>query len=351
VVCSYNEWDPLEEVIVGVLDGWYHPAWEVPFYGGMKPDEYDEAREKAFERAGRPRRIPEQAQRELDELVHVLEAEGVVVRRPDPLDHGGAFGTPDWSVPCGEAQSCPRDLLIVIGDEIIEAAMSYRHRYFEVRAYRRLIREYFERGARWTAAPKPLLTNDLYDNLYDVRPRKAGVWTTNELEPVFDAADIARCGRDLFVQRSHVTNESGIAWLERHLAPTYSVHRVEFDDPKAVHIDATWVPVAPGRVLVNPDRPIRQPPDCLRKSGWEFLEAPRRVGPIAPGTRWLSMNVLMLDERRMIVEREEEPFIRAAKDWGFEPIPVSFRNVFPFGGGFHCFTCDIRRRGTLQSYL
>jgi glycine amidinotransferase len=338
-------------VIVGVLDGWRHPAWEVTFYGGMRPDEYDILREKTFQRAGQPREVPDEARRELEEFVHVLEAEGVTVRRPDPIDQNRAFGTPDWVVPCGEAQSCPRDLLIVIGDEIIEAPMSYRYRYFEVRAYRRLLREYFRLGARWTAAPKPLLTAELYADLYGTRPRPDGMWATTEFEPVFDAADIARCGRDLFVQRSHVTNESGIAWLERHLAPTFSVHRVEFHDPKAVHIDATWVPVAPGRVLVNPDRPIRQLPGCLRTAGWEFLEAPRRVGPIAPGTRWLSMNVLMLDERRMIVERDEEPFIRAIKEWGFTPIPVAFRHVFPFGGAFHCFTCDIRRRGRLQSYL
>src|SRR2546423_15630732 len=27
-VCSYNEWDPLEEVIVGVMDGASVPAWD-----------------------------------------------------------------------------------------------------------------------------------------------------------------------------------------------------------------------------------------------------------------------------------------------------------------------------------
>jgi glycine amidinotransferase len=43
--------------------------------------------------------------------------------------------------------------------------------------------------------------------------------------------------------------------------------------------------------------------------------------------------------------------IRAMKDWGFEPVPVPFMNYKMFGGGFHCATLDIRRRGKLQSYF
>lgn len=35
--------------------------------------------------------------------------------------------------------------------------MSWRCRLFESRAYRSLIKSYFARGARWTAAPRPQL--------------------------------------------------------------------------------------------------------------------------------------------------------------------------------------------------
>ena len=37
-------------------------------------------------------------------------------------------------------------------------------------------------------------------------------------KPVFDAADFFRCGRDIFVTRSNVTNLMGIEWLRRHAA-------------------------------------------------------------------------------------------------------------------------------------
>ena len=59
----------------------------------------------------------------------------------------------------------PRDLLMVVGDEIIEAPMAWRSRFFEYRAYRPLLKEYFKQGAKWTTAPKPLMSDDLYDQV------------------------------------------------------------------------------------------------------------------------------------------------------------------------------------------
>ena len=57
----------------------------------------------------------------------------------------------------------PRDILIVIGNEIIEAPMALRSRFFEYRAYRSLCKEYFKKGAKWTTAPKATMADELYD--------------------------------------------------------------------------------------------------------------------------------------------------------------------------------------------
>ena len=59
----------------------------------------------------------------------------------------------------------PRDILIVVGDEIIEAPMAWRSRFFEYRPYRPLLKEYFKQGAKWTTAPKPLMSDELYDEV------------------------------------------------------------------------------------------------------------------------------------------------------------------------------------------
>jgi len=57
----------------------------------------------------------------------------------------------------------PRDIIITIGNEIIEAPMAWRSRFFEYRAYRSLMKEYFNKGAKWTTAPKPTMSDKLYD--------------------------------------------------------------------------------------------------------------------------------------------------------------------------------------------
>jgi glycine amidinotransferase len=352
-VSSYTEWDPLEEVIVGSLEGGCTMPWEPGLEAIVPEGVLDRVRAYHQRHAGKPFSDDELAQprAELAEFVRVLEGEGVRVRRPDPVDHSKPYTTPDWSWPAGNAHSNPRDVLIVIGNEIIESNMSMRSRYFEYRAYRTLIKEYFRAGARWTAAPK----SSMGDELYDARHVRGKGWVTTESEPAFDAADIARCGRDLFFQRSHASNNFAMEWLQRHLGDAYKVHPVEFADDRAIHIDATFVLLAPGKILVNPDRPIKSMPPMFQKAGWEVFESPRTTLPRSDATfkayEWLHMNMLSLDEQRIIVEENEEPLIRFLADRGFEPIPVAFRNNYRHGGSFHCATVDIRRRGELRSYF
>jgi glycine amidinotransferase len=349
VVCSHNEWDPLEEVIVGRLEGAVCLSWSL----GLQP--FADYRPRADRYGGLPRSQADPpgsvaaAQADLDGFVQLLESMGVRVRRPEAIDHARPVATPDWAVAGGYGQSVPRDVMIVIGDEIIESPMSLPSRFFEYVAYRELCKEYFRAGARWTQAPKPRLRPDLFKP--DYKHGKEFILT--ESEPVWDAADVCRIGTDLFVQLSQVTNNFGIDWLERHAGPRYRVHRVQFRDAKAMHIDATFVPLAPGKLLVNPDRPILELPECIAKSGWEIRECPRSAqrSALLAGFEWLHMNILSLDENHVIVEEGEEPLQALLRDWGIEPIPCRFRNFYPFGGSFHCATVDIRRRGDLHSYF
>ena len=60
---------------------------------------------------------------------------------------------------------------------------------------------------------------------------------------------------------------------------------------------------------------------------------------------WTSINVLSIDEKRVIVEERQPSLIKAFKEWGYEPIPCDFIAYGPFGGAFHCATLDTRRRG------
>ena len=341
-VRSYNEWDPLEEVIVGSADGAIVPPWHPILTVTMPDDQHDFLR--ASGGSPFPAEVIDRARRELDGLAALLEREGVRVRVPARVDHARPFSTPDWESPSGLYAAMPRDVLLVVGDEIIEAPMAWRCRYFECHAFRPLIAEYFRAGARWTAAPRPALTDALYDG-------HGSRFFIGEQEPTFDAADFVRCGDHVFGQRSHVTNAFGIEWLRRHLAPEFRVVEIETADPHPMHIDATLMPLAPGKLLANPERLPVVPPQFR---DWDVLYAP----PPAPGDRvlymssaWVSMNVLSLDERRVVVESREKELMNALRGWGFEPVPCAFQGFNALGGSFHCATADVRRRGERQSYF
>ncbi len=144
--------DPLEEVIVGSLDGATIPTHHLtvifnlpraaqPFYRFASGWKY-------------PKFMKKLAQQELDGFIKILAGEGVKIRRPDSVDFSKKFRAPRWSSR-GFCVACPRDPYLVIGDEIIESPMCWRSRYFEGDAYRSLFKEYFRAGARWTSAPRP----------------------------------------------------------------------------------------------------------------------------------------------------------------------------------------------------
>ncbi|MFI0790037.1 amidinotransferase [Streptomyces lydicus] len=349
-MCSWTEWDPLEEVIVGIVDGASFPTWHEALPPVLPADQHETFRRNA----GRPF-PPEQvaaAQAELAELVHILEGEGVRVRRPEAIPQRTPYTTLDWTS-TGMYAAMPRDAILVVGDDIIECPMAWRSRYYENLAYRPLLKEYFRGGAKWTAAPKPELTDAQFDQDWtdpgEDSPQRLVV---TEFEPTFDAADFTRCGRDIIAQKSNVTNDFGIEWLRRHLGDAYRIHVFEFNDPHPMHIDATLVPMAPGKLLIHPERVTEVP--ALFK-GWDVQAAPAPVipdgHPLYMTSKWINMNILMLDEERVIVEAQDEPMIATMKKFGFTPIPCNFRNFNSFGGSFHCATVDVRRRGTLQSYF
>jgi glycine amidinotransferase len=351
VVNSFNEWDLLEEVIVGVADGATVPPWHVALKAVVPRQHW-----QLFQEQGGKPFSPElisRASKDLQEFIHILQAEGIVVRRPEAVDHCRPFATPRWSSSGGFYAAMPRDVFLVIGNDIIEAPMAWRARYFEAFPYRSLLKDYFRRGARWTVAPRPELPDEFYDQAYEEAADNEPVkYVINDFEPTFDAADFIRCGKDIFYQKSQVTNYFGVEWLSRHVGKQYRFHELEVNDHHPMHLDATFMPLAPGKVLINPER-IRELPDMFQ--GWDVFSAPPPAIPdghdLYLSSKWVSMNILMLDAKRVIVEKHEKELIESFRRWGFKPIPCPFRSFNQLGGSFHCATLDIRRRGGLESYF
>ena len=350
IVNVHNEWDPLEEVIVGTLEGASIPEWNIQLRSTMPKKWWD-----FYKKHGGEPFDPElikKGEAQLGEFIKILEGEGVKVERPDGINFSKTYSTMKWTAKGGLYSAMPRDFLLVVGDEIIESPMSWRSRYYENDAYRRIVKYYYELGAKWESAPKPELSDELYNSDYELQEGQNNIYSISEFEPVFDAADFIKCGIHIFVQQSNVTNKFGISWLQRHLGNRYKVVTLEVNDDHPMHIDATFMPLAPGKLLINENR-LTKIPEMFKD--WEILKAPMPnmpdEHPLFMTSKWINMNILMLDEERVIVEKGEENIIKAFKDWGFKPITCNFRHFNTFGGSFHCATAEIRRRGELKNYF
>ncbi len=364
VVNSWNEWDPLRHVIVGCPDGTMIQAPEPAVERDFSKDGVPNGLYGPL-----PREMFLKAKEQMDDFVKLLQKRGVRVDRPTPLDFSQAVSTPDWQQKTMFGCMPPRDLLLTVGNEILEATMSYRSRWFEYLCYRPLLERYFKEDAnfRWEAAPKPRLTDASYKPNFwanykkcsDSKKEKAmrtGEWVLTEEEPLFDAADIARAGKDLFVYHSSVTNRSGLDWLRRHFKG-HRLHVLHFRESNPIHIDATFVLLRPGLALSNRKRVILEPKmiKLFKKNDWEIVECaePALDGypPLSFCSPWLSMNTLMLDPKTICVDAQEIKQMEQFDALGFNVIPVPFDAVSAFGGGLHCATADVYREGTLEDYF
>ena len=361
VVNSWNDFDSLCHVIVGRADFTCIPPTE-PATEAKIPEDSD----MRGLWGPRPLHTVEAANRQLDTLTQALESKGVRVDRPTPIQWNQAVTTPDFMT--GTMFGCmpPRDVLLTVGKEILSAPMSFRCRYWEYLAYHDLMQRYFDEDPefRWEQAPRPRLTDEAYQVGYfdeitlEERLRRTAAldFVTTEHEPLFDAADVLRIGKDLFCQHGLTTNRRGMEWLKRHY-PDHRVHAVNFPgDPYPIHIDATFVPLRPGLVMNNPKRPLpAEQRKIFEANDWEIIDAAQPANdkppPLCYSSVWLSMNVLVVNHQTVIVEASEVHQMDQLDKLQFEVIPMPFRDAYPFGGGLHCATADVFREGKCEDYF
>ena len=156
IVNSWNEWDPLKHVIIGKADGCCIPAPE-PALDAKVPEDSD----MKGTHGPRTKDTVDKANELLNNFASMLKKRGIQVDRPLPLNHNQKISTPDWEVESMFGCMPARDVILTVGNEILEATMSYRCRWFEYLNYRPLIQKYFDedKNMRHEIAPKPRLTD------------------------------------------------------------------------------------------------------------------------------------------------------------------------------------------------
>lgn len=313
-----------------------------------------------------PPEIIREAATELENFASILKREGVNVHRPKIVD---------WKKSGGYTGAMPRDGLLTVGNHIIEACFAWQCRHQEIDlAFADILREIgADSDVKVIRAPKPPSPDTIYeDHIHGhadgytnghSNSHKNGVgdrgpqWAVNNLRPAFDAADFMRFGKVLIGQLSTVTNRKGVEYLQQAVPQGYSVEILAVEDPHAMHIDATILPLRAGLLIYNPDRTSEE---ALRKHDvlrdWELRAYPfpvhhRADAPLFMTSAWLVLNVLSIDERRVVVEAYDTEFAEWLRTLGMEPILCPFRHVNSIGGSFHCATVDLVRNDGLANRL
>jgi glycine amidinotransferase len=348
-VNSHNDWDPLEEIIIGTADHSMLPTMNKSthsfMYGG---DDWEDI--KHLDGQEHEQWIRDEANEDLEGLSDTLKSLGVKVLRPDSIDHTKTFQTPEWET-TGWYTFCPRDLLLPLDNLIIECPSPMRARYFETRAYYKHLYTWMEQGTEWICAPKPILTDDNYQ----LENRDDATLVNKEI--IFDAPNVVRLGRDLLCQVSNSGNQLGFKWLKTILEPRgYRLHIAERYYSFA-HFDSTVLPLRPGLVLFNGDRlnenwypPIFKDWEKIWVTG-DQLHVPAANTGVAPCSPYIGLNFLSVNEKLVICDIEQHQLRKILEQYGIETIGLPMRQARTMSGGFHCATLDVRRKGELQDYF
>lgn len=345
-IWSVNEWGRLREIILG------NPRNAIlPSMDDVSQRNFDRPSQADLRKAVH-RRMPdwviEETLEDLDDLERLLSSYGVIVHRADPLYSTDAVRSPHWTAQPESAINI-RDLTLIHGNLVVDAPSPTRGRYYEGLAVRNLMDDYRsrQRKAWFVAPPRPSLLDDCYD-----LSRSRGI---NNIEPLFDAANCIRMGRDVIIDINNTANRAGAVWIQQALDRHYGLGMVRMHSVSLSpdHLDVVIVPLREGTAVINP-RYVRRDalPPCL--ANWDLVESPAMVPqPYFSGTskasNWIGLNLLVLDgdERTVIVEERQIPLRRALEQRGFHPIPARWRHGRTWGGSFHCVTLDVHRIGVL----
>ena len=302
---SFNEWDPLREIIVGEASGARWPDEDPVFALEHTRTSW---RETPVPSGAVPQWIVDEANEDLDGLVSILETAGVRVHRPAPMDftqYGGMYNY------------CPRDRLLIAGETIVDPAMMYPTRDAEMFAL---------------------------EKIWEINPHRVMLTMPRDQGMVCDAANVCRLNDAWLFLESASGNRSAADWLQQQF-PAIDIEICNFY--AGVHIDSTICPLREGLVMLNASRVT--PDSCPRAlKDWDKIWVEDVVAqgfyqyPYA--SKWIAMNVLAVDPNTVIIDADQTALIKKIERHGITAVPHRLRHSRTLGGGFHCVTLDTWRQ-------
>jgi N-dimethylarginine dimethylaminohydrolase len=304
-ISTQNEYGTLKSVIVGSAKYATWPSNDTAFTESIATSTFD----KKLTSGPLPTNIIEEAEQDLDRLAEVLETTGVAVYRP-------VIDQPNW---CYSA----RDILLCVGNKIIECPTKYTSRRHEANFYQHIKNDAVQDGCTWIQAPAPITKDD----------------------PMFDAANICKFDDKLLYLISSTGNRAGAEWLQQEVGTEFEV--IVWKDVYAfAHIDSTIASLNKNTILLNATRvSYNSLPLFLRQHRkiWINDIVSRDFYQFPFASKWIGLNILSIDPETVIVDSVQTKLIEQLKDVGFRVIELELRHSRTLGGGFHCVTLDLER--------
>lgn len=308
-VAAYHEWGVLREAVVGTSPrhAFVLPRWSAEVASWAGPEF------AALCRRHGGRRLVDVApdlalrmERQADGFAARLEGYGVRVHRAASRE------------PEGASSLFPRDLAIVAGKHLIEAAMRSPVRAEEARCVRDLLASLAAPDDP-ASIPGPVKTGHAGDGIF------------------LEGGDVLLNGDEIYVGDSGcATNGAGISRLRELLGSSWRVHRIRLAR-RAFHLDCALGLLRPGLGLVCRERILEEEPLPGALKDFELLA----VTPDEADR--LGTNVCVIDDKTLLMDSGCDRVARLLRERGQTVETLPFDGPILRGGGPRCCHLALRR--------
>ena len=300
-IFTRNEYSLLRSVVVGSAEKSSWPTDDSAFNDSIASSTF----KGTLTPGPLPRQVIEEATQDLSALVEILEKENVKVYRPE-------IAGPNWSYSA-------RDILLTVGNRIIECPTAYSSRQNEAELY-----PYLQSAeCEWIQAPRPMSKDD----------------------PQFDAANVCKFNDKLLYLVSSTGNRAGAEWLQQQVGSDFEV--IIWEGVYAfAHIDSTISSLNRNTILLNGNRVTNDTvPNFLQghRKIWVNNIVSRGFHQFPFASKWIGLNILSINPDTVIVDTIQTGLIDQLEQEGFKVITTPMRQSRTLGGGFHCVTLDLER--------
>lgn len=316
----YDEWGPLKHCVVGTVDTFLFPENLDHGYELVGPET------QAFMLKGAGQLFKdvypeeyEEWQGEQDTLAAVIAEHGIKVERPIPFTEGErSMVLPGED---GTYQGSPADSIWVVGNSYVEMRMRTpfirKNVYWQRRQYMDTV---LKNGGEMLYAPPP------------VPGEQPGPMNhTGYLE----GGDVIQHGRDILCGVDAIsTSETGYAWFKRAMEDRgYRVHKQTFNMIE-IHLLAQMNIIGPNLgIMCDEGFEGHEKCDFLAKGRGKDIDFVKITPEEVHGG---GADVVMLDEKKVLVSNLQPRVSEELAKRGLEPIPIPLTWASKFASGIRC---------------